>query len=176
MSSETKAWQSYEEVAVYLLNQFVRKFGLDEFQSGQTIEGKRSGTKWKIDGKGVNGQEGIFIIVECRRYMRSRQTQEEIGGLAYRIMDTGASGGILVSPLGLQDGAAKVAGAENIHSVLLDENSTRTEYILAFLNELRVSRELKVKVDISVAVHLTGEDVEGEEAVENSEGLEPDEK
>src|SRR5262250_1546186 len=41
----------------------------------------------------------------------------DLGGIAYRIRDSGAEGGIVVSPLGLQEGAAKVAKKENIVSV-----------------------------------------------------------
>ena len=53
-----------------------------------------------------------FVIIECRRYTKSRQSQEKIGGLAYRILDTGARGGILISPLGMQEGASKIADVE----------------------------------------------------------------
>ena len=38
---------------------------------------------------------------------------------AYKIQDTGAAGGIVVSPLELQTGARRVAKAENIHRVFL---------------------------------------------------------
>ena len=40
------------------------------------------------------------MIVEFRRYTKSRQNQEKMGGLAYRIVDTGAKGGLIVSLLG----------------------------------------------------------------------------
>ncbi len=42
----------------------------------------------------------------------------------------------MVSPLGLQEGAEKIANAENIHSVILDENSTFSDYVL-FANFLK---------------------------------------
>jgi 2-polyprenyl-3-methyl-5-hydroxy-6-metoxy-1,4-benzoquinol methylase len=128
-------WRSYEQVAHYLLNQMASEFGLRRVEGKQTIRGSRSGTAWEIEAKGVRIGEGEgFIIVECRRYTTSKQRQEQMGGLAYRILDTGAAGGILVSPLGLQEGAAKVAGAENIQTVILSENSTTTNYLLQFLN------------------------------------------
>jgi hypothetical protein len=76
------------------------------------------------------------VIIECRRYTKDRQSQEQVGGLAYRILDAGASGGILVSPLGLQKGGRLVAAAEGIQEVLMDENSTRTDYVLQFLNRI----------------------------------------
>jgi len=59
--------------------------------------------------------------------------------LAYRIIDTGASGGIIVSPLNLQEGAAKVAAAENIIDVQLDAESTPDQFAMRFLNQLMIS-------------------------------------
>ena len=37
--------------------------------------------------------------------------------MAYRISDTGAEGGIIVSPLGVQEGGKKIAETENIVTV-----------------------------------------------------------
>lgn len=135
---EQKKWKSYEEVAAYLLNQFRDKFDLERVEQKQSIQGTRSGTEYEIDAKGVcKGNEG-FVIIECRRYIKSRQSQENMGGLAYRILDTGASGGILVSPVGMQEGASKIASVENIKNVILDEKSTRDSYFLQFLNNVMI--------------------------------------
>ena len=131
-------WRTYEEVAKYLLNRFANQFGLTEVEGKQEIAGFRSGTTWKIDAKGVReGNEG-FVIVECRRYMTSKQSQEKLASLAYRILDTGADGGIIVSPLGIQQSAAKIAGSENILNVRIDANSTPSEFVMHFLNKLMV--------------------------------------
>ena len=59
-----------------------------------------------------------------------------MGALAYRIIDTEASGGIIVSPMGLQSGAEKVASSEGILEVRLDANSTPHEFAMRFLNKL----------------------------------------
>ena len=127
------------------------KFGLSHFEGKQKVKGIRSGRSWEIDAKGLAKGQETFIIVECRRRSR-RQNQEQIGGLAYRIIDTGAAGGIIVSPLGLQRGAEIVAQAENIHNVILDKNSTTANYILRFLDEVRVGHTevLMVAVDVRV--------------------------
>ena len=94
-----KAWRTYEEVAAELLDRNAEKFGLQRVEGKQHVRGNRSGTKWEIDAKGVKlGDEG-FVIVECKRHTISKPNQELLGGLAYRIVDTGASGGIIVSPL-----------------------------------------------------------------------------
>ena len=58
------SWRSYEEVAVYLLNQFAHEFSLERVEGKQKIKGKRSATEWEIDAKGVRkGGEG-FIVIE----------------------------------------------------------------------------------------------------------------
>ena len=148
----TAKWTTYEEVAAYLLNQYATEFGLERVEGKQDVIGKKSGTSWQIDAKGIReGQEG-FVVIECRRYTTSKQNQEKLGGLAYRIFDSGADGGIIVSPLGLQEGAQKVAAAENILNVTLDAESTPTEFIMRFLNKLMIGVEDKLGLHDSVAV------------------------
>jgi len=132
----SRNWRSYEEVAAYLLDRNAQEFGLQRVEGKQAVGGCRSGGSWEIDAKGVQeGGEG-FVIVECRRHTTSKQNQERLGALAYRILDTGAAGGIIVSPLGLQEGAARVAAAEHILDVQLDANSTPAEFAMRFLNRL----------------------------------------
>ena len=131
-------WESYEQVGTYLLDQFAAEFGLDRVEAKQEVPGQRSGTSWEIDAKGVRHGNDGFVIVEFRRYTTSRQSQEKMGGLAYRIIDTGAKGGIIVSPLGLQEGADRIAAAESVVNVLLNENCNRYEYMLQFLNKIMV--------------------------------------
>lgn len=150
MSDSEKAWESYEEVAVYLLDQVGDRLGLDfeRVEGKQHIYGSRSGARWELDGKAVTvGDEG-FVIIECRRYTTSRLKQEQAAGLAYRITDTGAKGGIFVSPLGLQEGAKKIADAEGIQEIFMDENSTRSDYMIKFLNRatLGVSAQFRFNV------------------------------
>jgi hypothetical protein len=134
----TQPWKSYEEVAAHLLNQFAKEFGVDRVEGTQDLTGQRSKTRWRIDAKGVRDRDGAFMVVECRRYLTSRQSQERIGGLAYRIIDSGAMGGIIISPLGLQEGAQKVAAAENIVEVHLDENSTPEQFVMSFFDKVMV--------------------------------------
>jgi hypothetical protein len=130
--AEPKSWLTYEEVAAYLLNRFAKEFGLKFVEGKQKILG--SITTWEIDAKGVPGDEGFFIV-ECRR-CKKKQTQAQVGGLAFSIIDTGAAGGIIVSPVGLQKGAQKIATAKNIVSVRLTADSTPTEFAIQFLNKL----------------------------------------
>lgn len=130
------SWQTYEEVAAYLLNKFANEFGLSHVEGKQSLEGLRSGTNWTIDAKGFcEGNEG-FVIIECRQYISSKQNQEKVGSLAYRILDTRAEGGIIVSQLGLQSGAQRIAKAENILNVELRNDCTPTEFSMQFLNKI----------------------------------------
>jgi len=95
--------------------------------------------------KGVTEGGHGFFIIECKRYPEDRINQEMAGGFAYRIWDTGADGMILASPMGFQEGAAKIAAAENILSVELDENSTPTDFALKFLNKLYLGISMTAK-------------------------------
>lgn len=139
-------WKTYEELATFLLDQFAAEFGLERVEGKQEVVGQRTETSWEIDAKGVRQGDTGFLIIECRRYTTSKQNQEKIGALAYRILDTGAVGGIIVSPLGLQEGAERVAAAENIISVQLNERSSRHSYVLRFLNQVMLGYSETVSV------------------------------
>lgn len=149
-----RRWKTYEEVAAFPLNQVANELDLSHVESSQTIQGKLSGTDWALDAKGVREGQVGFVIIECRRKSR-RQTQESTAALAWRIQDTGAHGGILVSPMGLQSGAQKVAAAANIISVELDAASTPTDFAMRFLNKLHLGiSEQAAASDQVVTEHL----------------------
>lgn len=133
-----KTWESYEEVATQLLEQNAHEFGLKRVEGKQEIPGHRSGASYEIDAKGIREGNKCFVIIECRRYTTAKQNQENLGGLAYRIIDTGAVGGIIVSPLGIQEGAAKIATSENILNVQLNATCTPSEFTMKFLNRLMI--------------------------------------
>ena len=127
-------WERYEQTAQYLLNEFATHFGLGSVEGKQVVPGT-SGTKWRIDAKGVQADGEGFLIVECRR-RKARPNQEDMAALAYKIYDTGGQGGMLVTPVELQRGAQKIAEHEAIHHVMLDENSTAEAYVIAFLGKV----------------------------------------
>jgi hypothetical protein len=132
-----KQWKTYEEVAAYLLNQFAEHFGVGKFESKQIVAGE-SGTEWEIDAKGCADDGGKFLVVECKRYTKSGISQAITAALAWSIQDTGASGGILVSPIGFQEGAKRVAAKAGIVEVILDQNSSTTDYLVKFLDRICV--------------------------------------
>lgn len=137
MGVDPKAWESYEQVAQYLLNSLAHEFGLGKVEGKQIVPGK-SGTTWEIDAKGILLDGVGFVVIECRRYLTSRLTQEDVAAVAYRIQDVGGQGGIIVSPLDVQEGAKKIAEHEGIARVQLDPESTTTDYVLRFLSKVFV--------------------------------------
>jgi hypothetical protein len=143
--ADTK-WKTYEEVAAHLLDIFAKHFGLSRVEGKQSVYGVRSGTDWTIDAKGISNGNETFVIIECRRHTTSKQDQEQLGSLAYRIIDTGAQGGILVSPLGFQSGAQKVAQANCIIHVELHPDSTPTEFFMRFLNQIFVGIQERCQI------------------------------
>ncbi len=148
-----KAWDTYEQVAQYLLNQFAEVFQLGSVEGKQVVAGE-SGTEWAIDAKGVKEGEDGFVIVECKRHTKSRVDQEIIAGLAYRIKDAGAKGGIIVTPMQLQKGAEIVAAHEGIKHVCLDKKSTNSDYIFQFLNQIFVGVTDNVTIKDSVHIQV----------------------
>ncbi len=134
---------TYEQVAQFLLNEFADHFGLERVEEKQAVIGLRSGTEWTIDCKGIKKNNDGFLIVECRRHTTNKQKQEQVGALAYRIIDTGAKGGIIVSVLGIQEGGKAIAEAEGIVAVHLDADSTTTDYVMKFLDKVMIGRSLE---------------------------------
>lgn len=150
---QMQQFENYEQVATHLLNEFAHHLGLARVEAKQHVRGQMSGTVWEIDAKGITTDGVNFIIIECRRYPSSRPSQDELSGLAWRIQDTGARGGFIVTPLGIQEGAAKVAAAATIESIRLDASSTTADYVMRFLNRAFVgaSHRLSTAADIGVS-------------------------
>lgn len=161
-----KQCDTYEEVATYLLNEFASQFGLTAVEGKQKVVGQRSGTTWEIDAKGIRAANDGFVIVECRRHTQSGQKQEQVAAVAYRIQDTGAKGGIIVTPIGLQEGGKKIAAAEGIVEVKMTPDSTTRQYMLQFLNKVMIGIEDVVpppKESISITIqHKDGTTVHKE--------------
>jgi hypothetical protein len=136
MPRQTDDWRHYEQAAADILNDVAAHFGFTRVEGKQSIAGLRSGTEWEIEAKGVSEGAQAFVIIECRRYTTSKLKQEHLGAVAYRVMDAGAAGGIVVTPLGLQEGATKVAAAENIIPVRLSLDATPEQFALEFLGNV----------------------------------------
>jgi antitoxin component HigA of HigAB toxin-antitoxin module len=131
----TPSWRTYEEVAVYLIRKMADELGLGSVDASQLMAGRA--TSWQLDAKGMCEDDDGFVLIEIRQ--RSRKiNQESAAAIAYRIKDTGARSGIVVSPFGFQSGAQKIAAAENIVSMELDADSTVNQFVLKFLGRVMV--------------------------------------
>lgn len=154
---EKEAWQTYEEVAAHLLDRIAQQFGVGRFEGKQVVPGA-SGTEWEVDARGCADDGSRVIVVECKRHTKNGISQAITGSLAWTIRDVGAAGGILVSPLGLQKGAKKVASSANIVEVVLDQDSTTTNYVLSFLNQIHVGFVSTVSVTDCLVLELRDKD------------------
>ena len=149
-------WKTYEEAARYLLEQFATEFNLGQVEDKQLVAGS-SGTKWEIDAKAINQDGEQFLIVECKRWLNSTINQETLAGLSYRIIDTGASGGFIISPRKLQKGAILVAAHNNVVHIKMDKNSTKELIIAEFLGRINIAITDKVQISETVSIVLTDE-------------------
>jgi hypothetical protein len=73
--------------------------------------------------------------------------------------DQGAAGGLMVTPVGYQEGAAKVANARKIGMATLNANATDREYVLRIANQLFVGVVSKIRfgaVTTAVVVRNSG--------------------
>lgn len=158
------AWQTYEEVARNLLQEFAAHFGLGKVEGKQIVPGT-SGTSWEIDAKAYSAAGDGFLLVECRRHLTVGPSQEQMAALCFRITDTGASSGILVSPHEPQKGAKLVASHTGVHYVQLRADSTTENYLLRFLNRVfvGVSDEAAIAVSDSAIVRVVRADGSTEE-------------
>jgi hypothetical protein len=70
---EPTAWETYEQVANYLLEKLsdMLGLGLERVEGKQKLVGK-SGMTWTVDGTGVKTEDGAIVVIECRRYTNSK--------------------------------------------------------------------------------------------------------
>lgn len=130
-----KQWEAYEDAARAIIARFKDVLGLAHVEGKQDIQGLDTGTYWEIDAKGICENSNSYVLIECR-HRNKKQNQEQIASLAFRIQDTGSVGGIIVSPLGLQVGAEKIAKATNIIDVKLHKDSTPETFMIEFLGRV----------------------------------------
>lgn len=144
-------WMKYEEVVRLLLHQYRDAFGLDRVGPKQKVPGD-SGTEWEIDVVAYGKDDGKLILFECRRY-KSKIKQEAVGGFAFRIDDTQAAKGYIVTPLGLQKGAEIVAQYKQIGCIRIPRDATAKNHIVQFLDKVfigvtdRITFTEKVRVE-----------------------------
>lgn len=139
MLKKQRNWRKYEDYTRQILNDDRVQDYLEKYfelsnlviKPKKKLLGRKSGTKWEVDGYGydINNQ---IILIECKHYENDKVVQNTVAAFAYIIRDIEAQTGIIVTTLGLQSGAIKVAKAENIGLVKLHYNSTNENFIISF--------------------------------------------
>jgi hypothetical protein len=159
-AQEPTTWETYEDVARYLLGKMgdTLGLGLESVEGKQKLVGKA--TDWTVDGKGVKTEDGAIVIIECRRYTTSKLDQEAMGGFAYRIGDVGAAGGIIVTPIGVQEGGKNIAKYEGIDVIHLNKDATTTDFVLEFLERVFIgaSAELHATATLTAEAEVSQPD------------------
>ena len=141
-------WLVYEDAARRVLNDIYEVLGITTVEGKQVVAGESS-ANWELDAKAwCKGGEN-FLVVEVRRHTSSGLKQEDVAAVAYRVKDTGAVGGIVVTPLPLQAGAQRVADHEGIAHVRLSPESTNETYLAEFMGRRFVG------VSVAESVSLT---------------------
>lgn len=141
-------WRIYEFAARSVLADIGRALGVESVEGKQLMPGA-SGTVWELDAKAWREGAESFLVVEVRRYVTSSLKQEDIAALAYRIGDVGALGGIVVSPLPLQQGAEIVARSAGIAHIRLSPNSTSSDYLAEFMGQRFLGASVTESVTVS---------------------------
>src|SRR5262245_34344967 len=126
-------WKTYEEVTKAILIDLQTELGLWEVSEGRSYPGQ-AGTTWNIDVSARREGSDDLVIFECRRQPTTRIKQEEMAAFAYRVRDIGAAAGIVVTPLGLQQGAELIAQAERIETILLNPDASVENYVAQLSN------------------------------------------
>ena len=134
--SEKQTWERYEDVARQLIDDIKSYLGLSMVNPDKKEFLKKDGGICEIDVSAYDMSDRKLVLVECRK-RNKRLSQEEVHGFAYRIQQTNAKRGIIVTPIGLQKGAKLAANGAKIGLVRLEPNSTLDNYI-AQLTQLLV--------------------------------------
>ncbi len=152
--SSKRGWEIYEDATTDLLNNIRDQLGLRKIGTKQKVKGK-SGTEWEVDVVVYNADDGRLVLVECKRRSKSTLPQKTLAELAYKIDDTDAARGIIVTTIGLQEGAKKIAKAEKITEIKLDLNATTENYIAQIANQIFIKNtdKLAVKEHLEIEVH-----------------------
>jgi hypothetical protein len=151
----------YEQVTRTILHACREQLGYKEVRPKGRIPGE-SGTQWEIDATCYLLENDGMILVECRRHTTKPIDQEQVGGLVFRIIDTGAKGGLLVTPLGYQEGATLVAKARKVTLATLNADATEREYVLKVAERLFARIEGKGGLVVGSSATVTWSSSPGE--------------
>lgn len=149
-----KKWCKYEDVVKQLIYDVRDFLEIGRVEGKQKIKGTLSSTEWEVDVVAYNARDEKLILVECKYRSHSKLSQEVLGGFAYRVMDAEADRGIIVTTIGLQEGASKVASASKIIELKLDPNSTSADYIAKIANQIFIKSTESIKINDHINIEV----------------------
>lgn len=136
--SRKQTWEKYEDVVRQVIDDIKSYLGLSIVNPDKKAFSKKDGGMCEIDVSAYDMGDGKLVLVECRNKNKPLP-QEEVHGFAYRIQQTNAKRGIIVTTIGFQEGARIAANGARIGLVRLEPNSTPDNYI-AQLTQLLIIR------------------------------------
>jgi hypothetical protein len=145
------AWRSYEDVARHVLTELRAHLGLSRVEGSQSLPGFFSGATWRVDGRAVREGSEAIVLIECRRHTTERLKQEQLAAIAFRILDTGSVGGIVVTPIGLQEGAERVARCAGVVCMQLGQDDDFDNWVAAFLGRVFIKSTISMGAAIDFA-------------------------
>jgi predicted helicase len=134
---EKKEWERYEDVARQLIDDIKSYLGLSLVNEDKRKFKKKDGGECEIDVSAYNISDEKLVLVECRK-KKEPLSQEEVHGFAYRIQQMNTSRGIIVTTIGLQQGARLAADGAKITLIRLGVHSTKEKYIAEIIQQIFV--------------------------------------
>jgi len=133
--SMVENWRNYEDAArkiIGKLNSMKDELRIEKITDKQKIKGK-SGEEWEMEIMASDSESGKPILLECKCWAKPIP-RDVIVSLAYKIKDVGGDRAFIITPIGLQSGAKKLAGVEQIETILLTKDSTSSNFDLVLAN------------------------------------------
>ncbi len=149
-------WLTYENAARSVVAHLRSALGVSQVDGKQSIAGV-SGANWEFDAVAHRANDGNLLLIEARRHTTSRLKQEHLAAFAFRIQDVGAVGGIIATPLPLQEGATKVAASANILHVQLSADSTPEVYLAKYMGQSYRGFTVEESLSVGLSIPLRGE-------------------
>ncbi len=142
-------WKNFEDVFRAILAMHMDFFELEEVEpTSKPIPGiARKVKPWAIDVVGYRKGTNRLVLFEVKRRGRNVEP-EQAAGFAYRILDTEAEAGYIVTTMdrNLSSGAKEIANYEKIGHIQLQKDSTPDDYVMRIADNMFVGITDAVKV------------------------------
>lgn len=142
-------WKNFEDVFRAILAMHMNFFELEKVEpTSKPVPGHaRKFKPWAIDVVGYRKGTKRLVLFEVKRRGRNVEP-EQAAGFAYRILDTEAEAGYIVTTMGrdLSSGAKEIADYEKIGHIQVEKDSTPDDYTMKIADNMFVGVTDTVKV------------------------------